>query len=499
VSSTDASGLALRLARIDKRFGELQAVRRGELEVRTRLIHAVVGENGAGKSTLLKIAAGIIAADGGDVWVGGELQASYDARRAQTLGVAMVQQHFALFGSLSALENIMLGAEETRGAGFLDRARGRSRAEGVLASLGVELDLDRKVATFGVGDKQRLEIARALYRDARVVILDEPTAVLTPLESTALYATLRRLADDGRAVVVVTHHLDEVEAHADVVTVMRRGETLGTRAVERGTAAVGLLAAEIVGGEPLPELHAQHEPSARPRVEGQPALVKLEVKGLTLGRALRGVSLEVLAGEIVGVAGVLGNGQSELALVLGGLAVPDDGEVLAGAIEVVHEDRQTAGLVLDATVAENLALGDLTRFTRRGLIDDDALATSARERIARFDIRPPDPGALARALSGGNQQKIVLARALAREPAVLVVAHPTRGVDLVAARAIHQQILAAAARGTAVLVIGADLGELRLLCDRILVMLRGRVVASLPPTADDATLGAAMLGREAAA
>jgi len=154
VSSTDASGLALRLARIDKRFGELQAVRRGELEVRTRLIHAVVGENGAGKSTLLKIAAGIIAADGGDVWVGGELQASYDARRAQTLGVAMVQQHFALFGSLSALENIMLGAEETRGAGFLDRARGRSRAEGVLASLGVELDLDRKVASFGVGDKQ---------------------------------------------------------------------------------------------------------------------------------------------------------------------------------------------------------------------------------------------------------------------------------------------------------------------------------------------------------
>jgi len=193
---------------------------------------------------------------------------------------------------------------------------------------------------------------------------------------------------------------------------------------------------------------------------------------------------------------VLGNGQSELVRVLGGLLAADSGEVVAGSMEVVHEDRQTAGLVLDASVAENLVLGELARFTQHGLVRDAEVLAAARERVASFDIRPPDALATARSLSGGNQQKVVLARALARKPRVLVVAHPTRGVDLLAARAIHHQLLAAAARGTAVLVIGADLTELRLLCQRILVMVRGRIVATLPPSADDATLGAAMLGAE---
>ena len=496
--ASDGSAPALRLVDIDKSFGDLQAVRGACLEVRAGALHAVVGENGAGKSTLLKIAAGILAPDSGEVWAFGA-RLTTGGRREQGLAVAMVQQHFALFGELTALENMILGAEPTLPGGRLDLASARVRAERALAELGASFPLDAKVQTFGVGDKQRLEIARALYRDARVVILDEPTAVLTPQEATVLYATLRRMVSEGRAVVVVTHKLDEVETHADVVTVMRRGRTLETRAVERGKGAeVGRLAAELLGGEALPELRAPGDRASGSQ-RGDAGEARLAVRDLSFGRALRAVSLEVASGEIVGVAGVLGNGQSELVAVLGGLLDADSGEFITrGPVAVVHEDRQTAGLVLDATVEENLVLGELAHFTRRGLVDDARIAIVADERIARFDIRPPARRAPARTLSGGNQQKIVLARALARDPSVLVIAHPTRGVDLLAARAIHEQILAARSRGMAILVIGADLAELRLLCDRILVMVRGRVVASLPPTADDATLGAAMLGGEAA-
>ncbi len=488
----EGASSAIRLARISKRFGDVVGVRKGDLDVAVGSVHAVVGENGAGKSTLLKVAAGIVAADDGEVWVAGELQQSYDARRAKERGVAMVQQHFALFGGLTVLENLIVGDEPVR-RGRIDAAVARERARAVFDELGAALPLDASVSALGVGDKQRLEIARALYRDARVVILDEPTAVLTPLEADALYATLHRLAREGRAVVVVTHKLDEVRTHADIVTVMRRAETRGTRPVARDD-DMARLAGEMVGGDPLPELTRQ--PRADDSLANQAP--KLVVRDLTVGRALRGVSFEVRAGEIVGVAGVLGNGQSELVRVLGGILEKDDGEVVARSIEVVHEDRQTEGLVLGAWVAENLVLGELGSLSPRGVVDDGEVLARARDRIERFDVRPADPRALARALSGGNQQKIVLARALARAPEVLVAAHPTRGVDPHAARAIHEALLAAAARGTAMVVVSADLSELRLLADTILVMARGRIVRRLPPTSDDATLGAAMLAGEAA-
>jgi simple sugar transport system ATP-binding protein len=291
-------------------------------------------------------------------------------------------------------------------------------------------------------------------------------------------------------VIVVTHKLDEVERYADVVTVMRRGAALATRPVARG-AEVTRLSGEIIGGEPLPELRRRDPADGRGET-------RLSVRELARGRELRGVSLDVRSGEIVGIAGVLGNGQSELLMVLGGLLEKDGGTVTAEQLEVVHEDRQTAGLVLDATVAENLVLGSLHRFTRAGLVDDAAIAKEVAERIERFDIRPADGAVPVRTLSGGNQQKIVLARALASDPRVLVVAHPTRGVDLLAARAIHEQILAAASRGVAILLVTADLAELRLLSDRILVMVRGRVTTELSPKADDETLGAAMLAAEPA-
>jgi simple sugar transport system ATP-binding protein len=378
--------------------------------------------------------------------------------------------------------------------GRLDVEKARARAVAVAREMGISLPWDAPVETLGVGDRQRLEIVRTLVRDARVVILDEPTAVLTPGEAEALYATLRRLADAGRAVVVVTHHLDEVRAHADTVSVMRRGKLVSTRTMERRDAeAMHAITRDIMGEEPPPALER------RARDLGE---VRLEMRDVRLGRALRGVTLRVRAGEIVGVAGVEGNGQRELVRVLSGLAAAESGTVSAGPIAFVHEDRHAEGLVLAASVRDNLVLGELARFTRFGVVDAAALEREASVRLDRARVVPPDLDAPARALSGGNQQKIAVARAVSRAEGgaqVLVLAQPTRGVDLGAARAIHAAIAAAADAGKAVLLVSADLAELRALCDRILVMARGRIVAELPPDAPDARIGEAMLGGDPAA
>jgi ABC-type uncharacterized transport system ATPase subunit len=452
-------------------------------------LHAVVGENGAGKSTLLKMAAGVVVPDSGQVSVAGARLAPHTAAEAIRRGVGMVQQHFALVGVLTALDNVMLGAEPLRSLGRLDRAKARARAEAVAREVGAAIDWDAPVERLGVGDRQRLEIVRTLVRDARVVILDEPTAVLTPGEAEALYATLRRMADAGRTVIVVTHRLDEVRDHADEVSVMRRGTLVGSRSLtDRGEDALRAITRDIMGEEP---------PAPLARGARTPGDVALELREVRLGRALRGVSLRVHAGEIVGLAGVEGNGQRELVRVLSGLARADGGEMRAGTIAVVHEDRHTEGLVLGASVRDNLVLGELGRFTSGlGLVDGQAVAREARARLERARIVPADLDAAAAALSGGNQQKIVVARAVARAEGaqVLVFAQPTRGVDIGAARAIHTEIAAAAGRGKAVLVVSADLAELRALADRIVVMARGRIVGEFPPDTPEARLGEAMLG-----
>jgi simple sugar transport system ATP-binding protein len=367
--------------------------------------------------------------------------------------------------------------------------------------MGVALEWDMPAGAMGVGDRQRLEIVRTLMRDARVLILDEPTAVLTPGEADALYTTLRRLAEGGRAVVVVTHRLDEVRRFADVASVLRRGALVSTRAVrDARDAELSQLTRDIMGHDPLPRL----ERSARPLAE-----VTLSVHDLRLGRALRGVTFTVRGGEIVGVAGVEGNGQRELVRILGGLEAPEEGQVRDGAgqpwtsadVAVVHEDRLADGLVPSASVRENLVLGELERFARHGLVDASALDRDARKRASRAQLAVESLPLPASALSGGNQQRIVVARAVSRgeRARALVFAQPTRGVDLQAARAIHTEIMGAASRGKAVLVVSADLAELRVLCDRILVMARGRVVADLPPDAADARFGEAMLGGHAGA
>jgi simple sugar transport system ATP-binding protein len=478
---------ALSVERIEKRYGPVQAVAGVTLAFAAGRIHAVVGENGAGKSTLLKVAAGIVAADAGEVKVRGERLQPHTAREAISRGVGMVQQHFALVGALTAIENVMLGAEPVRGL-VLDVAAARARASAVAREMGVTLAWDAPVATMGVGDRQRLEIVRTLVRDARVLILDEPTAVLTPGEASALYATLRRLAAGGRAVVVVTHRLDEVRDHADDVSVLRRGRLVSTGAFDRSDEALRAVTRDIMGEEPP-------APIERRRGSGR-GDVRLELRDVRVAPGLRGATLTVRAGEIVGVAGVEGNGQRELVRVLSGLDAPDAGTLQSAEVAVVHEDRHAEGLILDASVRDNLVLGELGAFSRHGWVDAAAVERAARARLDRARIVPPDLDAPARALSGGNQQKIVVARAVARadRAAVLVFAQPTRGVDLGAARAIHAEIVGAADAGKAVLVLSADLGELRALCDRILVIARGRIVADLPPDASDERIGEAMLG-----
>jgi simple sugar transport system ATP-binding protein len=483
---------------VTKSFGEIAAVRAVTCPFRLGEIHAVCGENGAGKSTLLKLAAGMLVPDAGEVEVAGAFLAPHTPREAIQRGVAMVLQHFALVPVFTTLENIMLGAEPTELGmlGVLDERTGRARVEAIAADLGAVLPLGERVESLGIGDRQRIEIARALFRDARLLILDEPTAVLTKAEVAALYATLRRLVQKGKGIVVVTHKMDEVRAHADVVTVMRRGELVFTRPLDRGgdvKAQVDDVTAAIMGA-----VRSQVQ-SGRAKEEDKPAEAPmgdadvLVMTDVTVGRGLVGVSLRLRPGEIVGVAGVEGNGQRELVAVLAGDLAPDTGTITGGPLAIVREDRQTEGLVLDASLRDNLMLGELGRFARWGILDVATLEREARSRLESSGA-PLDLDRRARALSGGNQQKIVVARALRRHANVVVAAQPTRGVDLAASLDIHAELVGVARRGAGVLVISADLDELRRLASRIVVLARGRIVAELPPTATDDELGRLMLG-----
>jgi simple sugar transport system ATP-binding protein len=505
-------GPVLDLASVSRRFGDFLAVDAASARLVPGEIHAIVGENGAGKSTLLKMAAGVLAPSAGTVHIDGRPLSPATPAEAIRRGVGMVHQHFMLVSAFRAIENVVLGGEPTLSFGRLDLAGATARAREIMESAGLAVPLDAPTSSLTVGERQRLEILRVLYRGARALLLDEPTAVLSPLEAEDLYATLRRLAEGGASIAVVTHRLDEVTKHADRVTVMRRGKVVLSAKQDRAAPlSTDDLTRAIMGGEPPPAF------APPPLAEGAEAV--LSVEGLTLEtaggqRVLDGVELSVRAGEIVGVAGIEGNGQRELTRALAGLEPRAHGKVrvagqdLAGArararrpsLGVVHEDRHAEGLLLDASVGDNLVMGDLGDAAA---LDEDG--TIAR-RIEAFGVQPPDRERLAGELSGGNQQKIVIARALdrlragreGRAKAAVILAQPTRGVDVGAAAVIHRAIGDAAAAGMAVLVMSADLGELRRLSHRIVVMRRGKIVASLPREASETEIGRAMLGVEAA-
>ena len=496
--------IAVQLRGITKRFPGVVANRDIDIAVRAGTVHAIVGENGAGKSTLMKILYGMQKPDEGSIEVDGRPVSFSSPADAISAGIGMVHQHFMLADNLTVLENVVLGAEPG-GFGRLDFGEARRRIMEISDSYGLGVTPDRLVEELGVGDRQRVEILKVLYRGARILILDEPTAVLVPQEVDELFGNLQELKSEGITILFISHKLDEVLAVADEITVVRRGTTVAT--VLPADVTARRLAELMVGGElPSPETR---ESTVRPEVV-------LEVRGLTVraeeGRPLLDdVSLTIHAGEVVGVAGVEGNGQAELVDAIMGLR-PATGTVRLGdrdlteldtrrrreaGIGFIPEDRQRQGLLLEAPLWENRILGHQSqRPNVTGPWIDRAGARADTERIVReYDVRTPGIDVAASALSGGNQQKLIVGREMSGDPVLLLAAHPTRGVDVGAQAQIWDALRDARAEGLAVLLISADLDELIGLSDSIEVILRGRIVGSADPrTVTPEELGSAMTG-----
>ena len=496
--------LAIALRGIEKHFGGVHANRGAQLEVDAGEIHALVGENGAGKSTLMRILAGLIRPDAGTVEVEGRDVTGWRTADAIAAGVGMVHQHFMLVPTLTVAENVVLGREPHRGPS-LDLARARAEVSEVAARYGLRVDAARRVGDLSVGEAQRVEILKTLFRGARILILDEPTAVLSPPEVQELWRVLRALKSGGGTIVLITHKLDEVMQISDRVTVMRRGETVA-RFATRDTSPAELARA-MVGRDV-----ALGSAALSARAPGAPALVvrDLAVLGASGKRAVDGLSFSVAAGEILGIAGVEGNGQSQLLDAIAGLTSIASGSIALGTKDItrasvaeraatglahIPEDRHRRGLILDYSVADNLILGRQSRFARWGRLDRARIAKHATEAVGRFDIRPPDTALPARALSGGNQQKIVIAREMGGDFSVLLAAQPTRGVDVGAIEFIHAQLRAARDAGKAVLLVSAELQEILALSDRVAVMYDGKFAGLMPRAqASEPTLGPLMTG-----
>ena len=516
---------ALELSGVVKKFGGVAAVDQVSLRVAPGEVLALVGENGAGKSTLISVACGLYRADAGAVLAFGKTLPPGDPRAAIEAGLGVVYQHFMLVGPLTVWENVVLGREPRR-FGVLDAARARREVAEAARRFGLSLDVDARIETLGVGAQQRVEIVKQLWRGARVLILDEPTAVLSPREADALVETVRALAADGRAVIFISHKLREVLAVADRIAVLRRGKLVQetaraeTSAAQLAEAVMGRpLGTEPVAGLGLAPAAASagaHRPPPAPMRAGGSDPV-LEARDLACqsdrGRpALRGLSFAIRRGEVLGVAGVDGNGQSELAEVLTGLRraagtlrldgaegfARDPGAARKAGVVHLPEDRHRRALCLPLSVEENLALGRQgdAPYARGALIDKPGRREKALQLVRDFDVRPPDPLARAGDLSGGNQQKLVAARELAggAPPKLVVAVQPTRGLDLGASRRVHEALRSAADSGAAVLLISLDLDELRAVSDRIVVLYDGRSAGEALPGASDEELGRLMLG-----
>ncbi|MES2176638.1 MAG: ABC transporter ATP-binding protein [Gemmatimonadota bacterium] len=508
------SNVAIRLTGIDKYFGPVHANRGAELEVAQGEIHALVGENGAGKSTLMRILAGLYAPNAGTMEVSGRDVTGWSTNDAIGAGVGMVHQHFMLVPTLTVAENVVLGSEITRGP-VLDRAAAEQAVRDLSARTGLAVPPDRLVSELSVGEAQRVEILKTLYRGAKILILDEPTAVLSPPEVRELWAVLRSLKADGGTVVLITHKLDEVIEVSDSITVMRQGATVARMASAGATPQT--IARAMVGRDVALALDADYAGTTATSAAAGPPL--LDVRDLTVTGSrrtpvVRGVTFSVAPGEILGIAGVEGNGQTELIEALAGLRASTGAITLMGSsvagfsvrqrgdagLSHIPEDRHERGLVLDYSIADNLILGQQHRFTRGLTLDRKAIMSHALQLIERYDIRPADASLAARALSGGNQQKIVVAREMGRDFKVLLASQPTRGVDVGAIEFIHARLREAREQGKAILLVSADLSEVLALADRVAVMYGGRFVTVMPRAdASPDTLGPYMTGAEHAA
>jgi general nucleoside transport system ATP-binding protein len=500
---------AIELIGIEKSFGAVRANRDIHLEVARGTIHGIIGENGAGKSTLMSILYGFYQADSGEIRVGGKPTVIRTPNDAIAVGIGMVHQHFMLVENFTVLENVILGAE---GEALLKTsiAKARSELDRLEREYGLEVDPDAIIEELPVGLQQRVEILKALYRGAEILILDEPTGVLTPAEADHLFRILSQLKQQGKTIVLITHKLREIMAITDNVSVMRQGTMVATRETRKTT--VEELAELMVGRRVLLRVE---------KGEAKPGDVKLSVRDLTV-KDSRGVtmvdnvSFDVRAGEIVGIAGVAGNGQSELIEAIAGVRKAESGSVMLDGTPIhvtggadpgelrdrglahVPEDRHQVGLVLAFEQNENSILGyhDDPQYLSGPFLNIDAIRDNAKDKIGKYDIRPADCRLKTANFSGGNQQKIVLAREIEQDPGVLIVGQPTRGVDVGAIEFIHKRLIAMRDQGKAVLLISVELDEIRSLSDRILVMFAGRVVGERGPEATEGELGLLMAGVE---
>ena len=499
---------AIELKGISKAFGPVQANKDISIRVMPGTIHGIIGENGAGKSTLMSILYGFYKADKGEIFIAGKLTQIPDSQAAIAAGIGMVFQHFKLVENFTVLENVVLGAEDS---GLLGPSLARARRE--LKALADEYELnvdpDAVIEYIGVGMQQRVEILKALYRKADILILDEPTGVLTPAEADQLFRILERLKAEGKTIILITHKLREIMDTTDTVSVMRRGEMTAT--VKTSETNPAHLAELMVGRKVL--LRVEKTPA-------QTGKTILDIKDLNVTdekgvHRLKGINLTVKAGEILGIAGVAGNGQSELLEVLGGYekatgTITINGEPLdltgahsdgrsrrARGIAHVPEDRQREGLIMDYTAWENVAFGyhHDPKYQRGMFMDNAAIKADTLAKMERFDVRPPDPKLAAKSFSGGNQQKIVLAREMERNPDLLLIGQPTRGVDIGAIEFIHKQIVALRDQGKAILLVSVELEEILSLSDRIAVMFDGKMMGErLPADTDEKELGLMMAG-----
>lgn len=515
---TAQAGAIISMQGIDKSFGPVQANRAASLEVMPGEIHALVGENGAGKSTLMKILGGLMKPDAGTVTVNGHDVTGWSTNDAIDAGIGVVHQHFMLVPTLTVAENIVLGHEPVKN-GMFDETKAIADVAALSGETGLAVSPDRKISELSVGEAQRVEILKTLFRGAKILVLDEPTAVLSPPEVKELWSVLRRLRDAGGTIVLITHRLDEVMDLSDTITVMRAGQTierLKTSDTNPGELARAMVGREVAlmsrqgeeFGEGVPAgtetLHPPNDFSAALEV------TDLVVMGSQNTRVIDGISFAIQPGEILGIAGVEGNGQTELIEAIAGLRKSVSGNIRVAGHDVtdedvaerrmkglshIPEDRHRRGLILDYSIADNLLLGLLGQFSSRGVLDADRVATNATTQIEAFDIRPASSELPARALSGGNQQKVVIAREMGQDFTVLLASQPTRGVDVGAIEFIHKRLRAARAADKAILLVSAELNEVLALSDRVAVMYRGRFAVVMPSAeATEEVLGEYMIG-----
>jgi ABC-type uncharacterized transport system ATPase subunit len=502
----------LEMRRITKRFPGIVANDAVDFDLRPGEVHALLGENGAGKSTLMNVLYGLYTPDEGEILIHGKRVVMHSPRDAIAQGIGMVHQHFMLIPVMTVAENVVLAEEPRSGGVLLDYGEAERRVRELAQRFKFPIDPNVKIQNISVAQQQRVEILKALYRKADILILDEPTAVLTPQEANELFEILRALIAEGLSVIFISHKLDEVLQISDRITTLRRGKHVET--IPRGGATEESLARAMVGREVLLEVEKKPAQPGDILLRAQQLSV-LDDRGLP---AVRDVSFEVRAGEILGVAGVDGNGQSELIDALTGLRRIESGYVFVGeddctgktareyldeGVGHIPEDRQRRGLVLEFTLAENLSLYAYRQkpVSRFGWLSPSRMVERARGLLKAYDVRGGGPQTRASALSGGNQQKVVLAREVERDPKVLVAAQPTRGLDVGAIEFVHRRLVEERDDGRAILLVSFELEEILSLSDRILVVYEGRIVGEFPPTVTREELGVAMLGgtREAAA